>query len=337
LTKVSGHGLPLAVDERECIITELKDDTKDVSHAAAGLSTYSNSKSIVSSYTSIFRNLWKQTELNEQLKIHYKMQKELINVAAHELRTPVQPLIMSIESMKRSFPNDERISIILRSAERLQKLANDILDVTRIEGNTLRLSMEIVDLNEIIIRICRDFGVIYSSNNISNNKGIKFSYKFNKGGKKLKRRKKVGAILVQADKSRLIQVVSNLLNNAVNSIKELEQRKLVKKVRQTQLVVKVEQNRQDEEESTISVSVEENTSGCQAIVSIRDSGIGIDPEILPRLFCKFATKSFDGSGLGLYICKGIIEAHGGNIWEKNNVDGKGATFSFTLPLLDKRN
>ena len=329
----------VAVDERECIITELKDDTKDVSHAAAGLSTYSNSKSIVSSYTSIFKNLWKQTELNEQLKIHDKMQKELINLAAHELRTPVQPLIMSIESMKRSFPNDERISIILRSAERLQKLANDILDVTRIEGNTLRLNLEIVDLNEIIIGICRDFGVIGSSNNISNNKGIKFNYKFNKGGRKQKAGKRVGVgtILVQADKSRLIQVVFNLLSNAVNSIKELEQRKLVKKGRQTRLPVKVEQNRQDDEESTIFIAVEEHTSGCQAIVSIRDSGIGIDPEILPRLFCKFATKSFDGSGLGLYICKGIIEAHGGNIWAKNNVDGKGATFSFTLPLLDKRN
>ena len=323
----------VAVDERECIITELKDDTKDVSHAAAGLSTYSNSKSIVSSYTSIFKNLWKQTELNEQLKIHDKMQKELINLAAHELRTPVQPLILSIESMKRSFPNDERISIILRSAERLQKLANDILDVTRIEGNTLRLNLEIVDLNEIIIGICRGFGVIGSSNNISNNKGIKFNYKYNKGGRKQKAGKRVGAILVQADKSRLIQVVFNLLSNAVNSIKELEQRKLVKKGRQTRLPVKVEQIRQDDEESTIFIAVEEHTSGCQAIVSIRDLGIGIDLEILPRLFCKFATKSFDGIGLGLYICKGIIEAHGGNIWAKNNYDGqdKGATFSFSLP------
>jgi two-component system, OmpR family, sensor histidine kinase VicK len=322
----------VAVDERECIIIELKDDTKDVSHAAAGLSTYSNSKSIVSSYTSIFKNLWKQTELNEQLKIHDKMQKELINLAAHELRTP-QPLIMSIESMKRSFPNDERISIILRSAERLQKLSNDILDVTRIEGNTLRLNLENVDLNEIIIGICRDFGVIGSSNIISNNKGIKFNYKFNQGGRKQKAGKRVGAILVQADKSRLIQVVFNMLSNAVNSIKELEQRKLAKD-RQTQLAVKVEQNRQDDEERTISISVEENTSGGQAIVSIRDTGIGIDPEILSRLFCKFATKSFDGIGLGLYICKGIIEAHGGIIWAINNYDerDKGATFSFSLPL-----
>ena len=250
-----------------------------------------------------------------------------------KLRTPVQPLIMSIESMKRSFPNDERISIILRSAKRLQKLSNDILDVTRIEGNTLRLNLENVDLNEIIIGICRDFGVIGSSNIISNNKGIKFNYKFNQGGRKQKAGKRVGAILVQADKSRLIQVVFNLLSNAVNSIKELEQRKLAKD-RQTRLALKVEQNRQDDEERTISISVEENTSGGQAIVSIRDSGIGIDPEILPRLFCKFVTKSFDGIGLGLHICKGIIEAHGGNIWAKNNCDeqDKGATFSFSLPL-----
>ena len=188
-------------------------------------------------------------------------------------------------------------------------------------------------MNEIIIGICRDFGVIGSSNIISNNKGIKFNYKFNQGGRKQKAGKRVGAILVRADKSRLIQVVFNLLSNAVNSIKELEQGKLAKD-RQTRLAVKVEQNRQDDEESTIFIAVEEHTSGCQAIVSIRDTGIGIDPEILSRLFCKFATKSFDGIGLGLYICKGIIEAHGGIIWAKNNYDeqDKGATFSFSLPL-----
>lgn len=106
----------VAVDRKECTITELKDDKKAISYAAGGLSTYSNSKSIVSSYTSIFESLWKQTELYEQLKVHDKMQKEFINVAAHELRTPVQPLIISAESMKRSFPNEERISIIMRSA-----------------------------------------------------------------------------------------------------------------------------------------------------------------------------------------------------------------------------
>src|ERR687898_1792819 len=80
-------------DRKECIITELKDDTKDNSYSAAGLSTYSKSKSIVSSYVSIFESIWKQTELYEQLKVHDKMQREFINVAAHELRTPIQPIL----------------------------------------------------------------------------------------------------------------------------------------------------------------------------------------------------------------------------------------------------
>ena len=142
---------------------------------------------------------------------------------------------------------------------------------------------------------------------------------------------------MQADKSRLIQVVFNLLSNAVNSIKELEQRKLVKKGRQTRLPVKVEQNRQDDEESTIFIACGGTYFRMSSDCQHQRLRHWHDPEILPRLFCKFATKSFDGSGLGLYICKGIIEAHGGNIWAKNNVDGKGATFSFTLPLLDKRN
>jgi signal transduction histidine kinase len=70
-------------------------------------------------------------------------------------------------------------------------------------------------------------------------------------------------------------------------------------------------------------------------VSIKDTGIGIAPEIMPRLFTKFATKSERGTGLGLFISKSIIEAHGGRIWAENNKDGKGATFSFSLPIVNK--
>jgi two-component system sensor histidine kinase VicK len=68
------------------------------------------------------------------------------------------------------------------------------------------------------------------------------------------------------------------------------------------------------------------------IVNIKDTGMGIDNELLPKLFTKFASKSEKGTGLGLYICKNIVEAHGGKIWAKNNEDGKGATFGFSLPL-----
>jgi signal transduction histidine kinase len=66
---------------------------------------------------------------------------------------------------------------------------------------------------------------------------------------------------------------------------------------------------------------------------VKDTGEGIAEEILPNLFSKFITYSNTGTGLGLYICKNIIESHGGKIWAENNYDGKGATFRFTLPII----
>jgi signal transduction histidine kinase len=80
------------------------------------------------------------------------------------------------------------------------------------------------------------------------------------------------------------------------------------------------------------VTVKEENQQRKLIVSVKDSGDGIDPDILPKLFSKFVTKSYHGTGLGLYICRGIIEAHGGKIWGENNIGGKGATFTFSLPL-----
>ena len=110
-------------------------------------------------------------------------------------------------------------------------------------------------------------------------------------------------LIVEADKNRLFQVLGNLLANAVKFTKE----------------------------GAISVSIEKKDT--QAIVSIKDTGTGIDPEIYSRLFTKFTSKSVTGTGLGLYVSKGIVEAHGGRIWAENNADGrKGATFYFSLPL-----
>ncbi len=71
-----------------------------------------------------------------------------------------------------------------------------------------------------------------------------------------------------------------------------------------------------------------------AVVEIKDTGTGIDKEIIAKLFTKFTTKSFQGTGLGLYISKNIIEAHGGRIWAENNKEWNGATFSFYLPVED---
>jgi signal transduction histidine kinase len=217
------------------------------------------------------------------------MQKEFINVAAHELRNPIQPLVLSSESLKSSMPQEERVSIVIRNAKKLQTLANDILDITKIESNTLKLNKETLDVNEIILYGVKD---LLSHEKIREGK-INLIYEPGKED-----------ILVEADRDRLTQVISNLLSNSLKFT----------------------------EEGNISVTTEKSVGATEVIVRIRDTGSGIHPEVLPRLFSKFVTKSdVGGTGLGLFICKSIIEAHGGKIWAENNRNGKGATFSFTLP------
>jgi two-component system, OmpR family, sensor histidine kinase VicK len=280
------------VDKRECIIVETKDDAKVDSYAAAGLSVYSNSKSIVVSYVSIFESLWRQTELYEQLKIHDKMQKEFINITAHELRTPVQPILVLTEVLRASAKDNEEhklLDSIVKGAKRLQKLSNNILDVTRIESNSLQLTKEQFNINDVILDVVTDM-----KRQIVNDKVELSSYQSTQD------------IFVKADKERMTQVISNLLNNAIKFT----------------------------EEGTISVSTEvKGNSKREVFVTIKDTGQGIHPEIESRLFSKFASKSLQGTGLGLFITKSIVEAHGGKIWAENNSDGKGATFTFILPVI----
>jgi two-component system, OmpR family, sensor histidine kinase VicK len=279
-------------DRKECIITELKDDKRDISYNAAGLSTYSLSKSIVSSYVSIFESLWKQTELYEQLKVNDKMQMEFINVAAHELRTPIQPILGLSEVLLNKDGNIEQyhelLNVISRNAKRLQKLTENILDVSRIESQTLNLHKERVNINEKLRNVVKDIeGQIH-------NPRLKIAFLGSKD-----------PLYVKADKTRLYQVIANLLGNAIKFTKE----------------------------GSISVSVDVNDNNNELIISVKDTGEGIHSDILPRLFTKFATRSEVGTGLGLFISKSIVEAHGGKMWAKNNSDGKGATFHFTLPLV----
>jgi two-component system sensor histidine kinase VicK len=286
------------IDKKDCMIVELRDDTKDNSYTAAGLATYSNSKSIVSSYASIFENLWKQNELYEQLKIHDKMQKEFINIAAHELRTPIQP-ILGLADILRSKETEcgqeaRYLDVIIRNAKRLQRLTEDILDISRIENKSLDLKKESFNLTEMILNTIAD-----SNNRVAKehkDTNLKLEFIDSKEG-----------IFIDADKNRINQVISNLLSNAIKFT----------------------------DEGTISITVVPNTD--EIVVNITDTGLGIDSEILPRLFTKFATKSKTGTGLGLFISKSIIDAHGGKIWGKNNFpEGKGATFGFSLPLDNQR-
>jgi signal transduction histidine kinase len=284
----------LIADRKFSLVMELRDDSKSTFYDAIGLSTYSSSKAGVLSYVSIFENLWIQTELYEQLKVHDKMQKEFINMAAHELRTPIQP-ILGLTEVALSKTEDETqrelLEIVVRNAKRLKRLVENILDITRIENQSLKLQKERVNINEIILSIVAEYEGQNNNNNRNGDIKIVFSPKDD--------------FLVEADKGRLMQVVSNLLNNAIKFTHEG--------------IITVTIKKKEEERN-------------QIIVSINDTGSGIDPEIMPRLFSKFATKSQTGTGLGLFISQNIVEAHGGKIWAENNSDGRGSTFSFSLPL-----
>jgi signal transduction histidine kinase len=254
---------------------------------------------------------------NRELETRDRIQKEFINIAAHELRTPIVPILNLSELLYSNillYPNVkgqqkeqgqeeqkqkemlEIVEIILRNANRLHQLTEDILDVTRIESHTLKLRKERFNLNDAILNVVKDYRTQIADDN------VKVMYESGNNN-----------ILVEADKRRLTQVISNLLNNANKFTKE------------GTITVTTTIQRKDEG----------NGKGeAEVVIAVKDTGTGIDPELIPRLFTKFATKSYQGTGLGLFISKSIIEAHGGKIWAENNSDGKGASFYFTLPVMD---
>jgi two-component system sensor histidine kinase VicK len=317
----------LVVDRKASLVMEIRDDSKPTFAEAIGLSTYSNSKAGVLSYVAIFENLWKQSELyqeikesNEKLEINGKILNEFIHIAAHELRNPIQPILGLSQIVKTKITQKEKgevnidevcslLDVVIRNARKLHRLTDDVLDITRIETNSLHLKKEILNLKEVMQLSVDDY---ISQNNIakkndSNNyyRNIKLS---SSPSITEEEQQNADPFLIEADRGRISQVVSNLLSNAVKFTNECD---------------------------TIYVNLKENDtgSGREFIVRIKDTGTGIDPEILPRLFTKFATKSDRGTGLGLFISKSIVEAHGGKIWAENNSDVKGATFAFSLPLI----
>ena len=286
------------------------------------LGTYSNNKSIVLSYAIVFETLWRQLELNRQVSGIFEKQRaqdntktDLLSIAAHELRDPIQPVLglaEMLQSRKDIHPEEQEefLAIIIRNAKRLKDLTENILDLTKIEGqSSLSLNKELVDIKDIIQRSILDI-----KSQLSGNQSVEIKIKDNS-----MKEHSVGqdsdAVLVRADGSKLMQVVSNLLSNAVKFTDVGE------------ILITIETK----------VTTGDSTnkfSNKEVIVSIKDSGQGIDPSMMPRLFEKFATKSDKGTGLGLglFISKNIITHHGGKIWAENNPEGKGATFAFSLPL-----
>ena len=235
---------------------------------------------------------------NEQLKQHDKIQKEFINMAAHELRTPIQPILGLTDVLRDQVTDSHQaklLEVIMRNARRLQRLSRDILDVSKIESSLLKLSKTSFELNEKIKSSIIDIENGHD-NESSKNVKILFSPK--------------EPIIVFADRDRIYQVLSNLFNNALKFTNN----------------------------GTISVNTSLNNSSDnhykEVIVTIKDTGVGISPEIMPKIFSKFVTSSNQGTGLGLFISKGIIQAHGGKMWAENNSDGVGARFSFSLPITE---
>jgi signal transduction histidine kinase len=263
------------------------------------------SRSFNSMVNSLNSSVKKQSELtkelenaNEELKHKDQLKDEFINVAAHELRSPIQPILTISEflrcrkvggnSSNSAVMNIEKelefLDIIVRNSNRLRQIAEDILDVAKIESGSLILKKEKFNLKEMITEILSEY-----EQKIKNRNSIKLSYESRDSD----------AIIIEADRSRLCQVVYNLLTNAIKFTND----------------------------GSITVIVERKDNDKHIVISIKDTGTGIHQEMLPKLFTKFATKSkTGGTGLGLFISKSIVEKHDGSIWAENNIDEKGYVF-----------
>jgi two-component system sensor histidine kinase VicK len=306
------------IDGERCFRAESKHPKAEKFPDAIGFSVYSNRRNTVDFFKSVFELLWNERKLNEELLMTDKMQKVFINVAAHELRTPIVPILGLSEILRSRTIKDtsssrkkqdlEMLDIVIRNAGRLSRLTEDILDVTKIESQSLRLKKELFDLNDAIFIMVEEFKGQIDNTATPGGGNVKLLFET---VDTINNNKK--PVFVEADKYRVIQVVSNLISNAIKFSKEVGG-------------------------GTVNVSIEREKRGGggedYAIVIVRDTGKGIDPEIFPKLFTKFVTKSYQGTGLGLFISKSIVDAHGGKIWAENNIQGKGATFYFTVPILD---
>ena len=244
-------------------------------------------------------------ETTKKLSYHDKLQKEFIDIAAHEFRTPIQSVLSYSEMIHTNLKNfDQYFDRIIRNAKRLEKLTEDVLDVSRIEGRNLQLTKSYFDLNHTIRQVIEDH------QKEALDKEIKISFD-----------SKNVTTTIHADEARLQQVIDNLLSNAINFTNKGNI--IVSSFRGT-------------EDTNGKIDDSNNSDKESIVVEIKDTGAGINPEMVPRLFEKFATRSISGTGLGLYISKSIIDSHGGRIWAYNNKDGKGATFTFMLPV-EKKN
>ncbi len=297
----SQHGLYI-IDSIKFLRVELVKPEAESFLDAIGFAIYSNNKRSADLYRWMFELLWNERVINLESKKANRMQKEFMNVAAHELRTPIQPIVglahlLRYEKEYMEGKEQESLDVIIRNAERLQRLAENILDASRIESHRLTLRKVRFELNDLLFSIVQNY-YKEGTNSASSGKDVSVLYEPPNEN-----------IVVEADKERISQVVRNIIGNALEFTSEGTVSVTLRKERQ-----------------------QENEGRQIAVVTVTDSGCGIDPTIVPRIFEKFVTRSDKGTGLGLFVSKSIIRAHEGRIWAQNNTEGeKGATFCFTLP------
>jgi two-component system, OmpR family, sensor histidine kinase VicK len=314
----SRHGIYI-VDNHKFLRVELVKPEAESFSEAIGFAVYSNSERSAELFRWMFELLWNDRIANEESKKVYKTEQEFVNVAAHELRSPAHSILAYAELLlaDSKYKNDNEyrfLGAIYRNSLRLSKLTKDLLDLTRIDSQGLKLHKQRFNLKQVIQLVVEDIQRRKQALNLGINNGD------SEGNAEIMLLPLIGGkkydtftdIVIEADMEWIVQVITNLLDNALRFTRK---------------------------NNTISVNmrIKKSEKSREVVVSVRDNGTGIDPEIMPKLFTKFttwpsSTSRTKGIGLGLYISKNIIEAHGGKIWAENNSTGKGATFSFSLPL-----
>jgi signal transduction histidine kinase len=292
----------LSVDRRFSLVVETKDDSKKSFSEAVGVAIFSNSKTTVAPFVTIFETLWRETDLYEKTHEAERVKDEFVNIAAHELRNPIMPILQGSESIHAAIEGikdkltpaeyEELHSnslLVIRNIMRLIKLTEDILQVSRLESGAFTLTLREVDLEKIIMLVIADIKKKYADKLDS----VRIIYE--------RRNARGEPLILTCDESKIEQCIHNLLDNAVKFT------------------------------SNGTVTISTSISMGEITLEVRDSGIGIDRQIVNRPFEKFVTKSESGTGLGLYVTKRIILAHGGRIFGASNTDGPGATFAFSIP------
>jgi signal transduction histidine kinase len=270
---------------------------------------------------------------NENIREKYEKQQDFINIAAHEIRSPCQAIIGYVELLNLE-PADSKkhLDLIEKNAERLSLLISNILDASRIDHKTIKIEKVKFNLVQLIEQIIDDLNSRITDGDSNQNTQIIFENIQTVIQKSHDTSEENKNMIVYADKGRITQVIFNLLDNAIRFGKGNKIIVTLKKSIPIQYDAAKDISGIESEE-LVRLPEQEKLDQGEIIVQVKDSGRGINSKVLDNLFSKFTSDpTIGGTGLGLYISKNIIQAHGGRIWAENNKDETGATLSFSLPL-----